>query len=254
MPSPIRAYVWCSNHEFAGNLLLRQIFLDTETTGLDPRQGHRIIEVAGVEMMNRRLSGNRFHRYLNPERDIDAGALQVHGLSSEFLQDKPRFADIVEELLIFLQGAELVIHNAPFDLGFLNAELQRLARPPMAEYCPDVTDTLKLAKDLHPGQKNNLDALCRRYTVDNASRSLHGALLDAELLAAVYLGMTRGQESLAMEVDTHSIQPGIRQQGICGPFRVIGADEQELLAHHAELTAMKLESRKISLWYDVAVP
>lgn len=229
---------------------MRQIFLDTETTGLDPRQGHRIIEVAGVEMINRRLSGNRFHRYLNPERDIDAGALQVHGLSSEFLQDKPRFADIVDELLAFLQGAELVIHNAPFDLGFLNAELQRLARSSIAEYCPDVTDTLKLAKDLHPGQKNNLDALCRRYAVDNTSRSLHGALLDAELLAAVYLGMTRGQESLAMEVETVSVLPGFQQGCTHGPLRVILADVEELAAHRAELDRLEQENRKASLWYD----
>lgn len=229
---------------------MRQVFLDTETTGLDPRQGHRIIEVAGVEMINRRLSGNRFHRYLNPERDIDAGALQVHGLSSEFLQDKPCFADIVDELLAFLQGAELVIHNAPFDLGFLNAELQRLSRPLMGEHCPQVTDTLKLAKDLHPGQKNNLDALCRRYTVDNTRRSLHGALLDAELLAAVYLGMTRGQESLAMDVETRFIQPDAQQRCIHGPLRVIVADAHELLAHHAELDRLEQENRKTSLWYE----
>lgn len=229
---------------------MRQVFLDTETTGLDPRQGHRIVEVAGVEMINRRLSGNRFHRYVNPERDIDAGALQVHGLSSDFLQDKPRFADIVDELLAFLQGAELVIHNAPFDLGFLNAELQRLSRPLMGEHCPQVTDTLKLAKDLHPGQKNNLDALCRRYTVDNTRRSLHGALLDAELLAAVYLGMTRGQESLAMDVETRFIQPDTQQRYIHGPLRVIVADAHELLAHHAELDRLEQENRKASLWYQ----
>ncbi len=227
---------------------MRQIFLDTETTGLAPRQGHRIIEVAGVEMINRRLTGNRFHRYLNPERDIDAGAQQVHGLSSEFLQDKPRFADIVDELIAFLRGAELVIHNAPFDLGFLNAELQRLDCPLMIEYCPAVTDTLKLAKDLHPGQKNNLDALCRRYAVDNTSRTLHGALLDAELLGAVYLGMTRGQESLVMEVGTAAAQFGHPHSSMHAPLRIILADTLELAAHDTELTRLEQESRKASLW------
>ena len=227
---------------------MRQIFLDTETTGLDPRQGHRIIEVAGVEMVNRRLTGNRFHRYLNPERDIDAGAQQVHGLSSEFLQDKPRFADIVDELIEFLRGAELVIHNAPFDIGFLNAELQRLDRLLMVEYCPVVTDTLKLAKDLHPGQKNNLDALCRRYAVDNTSRTLHGALLDAELLGAAYLGMTRGQESLVMEVETTPTQFGSQHNRMHAPLRIILANAQELAAHATELIRLEQESRRDSLW------
>jgi len=227
---------------------LRQIFLDTETTGLDPRQGHRIVEVAGVEMVNRRLTGNRFHRYLNPERDIDAGAQQVHGLTSEFLQDKPRFADIADELIAFLHGAELVIHNAPFDMGFLNAELQRLDRLPMVEYCPTVTDTLKLAKDLHPGQKNNLDALCRRYAVDNTSRTLHGALLDAELLGAVYLGMTRGQESLVMEVGAPAAQFGPQHSTVHAPLKVILADIQELAAHDTELTRIEQEGRNASLW------
>lgn len=227
---------------------MRQIFLDTETTGLDPRQGHRIIEVAGVEMINRRLTGNHFHRYLNPERDIDAGAQQVHGLTSEFLQDKPRFVDVVDEMITFLSGAELVIHNAPFDLGFLNAELQRLDRPLMGDYCPEVIDTLKLAKDLHPGQKNNLNALCRRYEVDNASRTLHGALLDAELLGAVYLGMTRGQESLMMEVETKPAQVSHHSREVHAPIKIIQANQLELAAHEAELTLLEQESRKTSLW------
>lgn len=227
---------------------MRQIFLDTETTGLDPRQGHRIIEVAGVEMINRRLTGNHFHRYLNPERDIDAGAQQVHGLTSEFLQDKPRFVDIVDEMIAFLNGAELVIHNAPFDLGFLNAELQRLDRPLMGNYCPEVIDTLKLAKDLHPGQKNNLNALCKRYEVDNASRTLHGALLDAELLGAVYLGMTRGQESLMMEVETKPARVSQHSSGEHAPIKIIQANQLEIVAHEAELTLLEQESRKTSLW------
>ncbi len=183
----------------------RQIFLDTETTGLEPRLGHRIIEIAGVELVNRRLTGRHFHCYLNPDREIDAGAEAVHGLSSAFLQDKPHFADIVDELMVFLDEDELVIHNAPFDLGFLNNELALLDRPPLTGRNP-VLDTLKLARELHPGQKNNLDALCRRYEVDNASRTLHGALLDAELLTAVYLGMTRGQESLMMDMEPAVMQ------------------------------------------------
>uniref|UniRef100_UPI0025EBD3F1 DNA polymerase III subunit epsilon n=1 Tax=Thiobacillus sp. TaxID=924 RepID=UPI0025EBD3F1 len=176
---------------------MRQIILDTETTGLDPSQGHRIIEVAAVEMVNRRLTGNHLHRYVNPDRDIDAGAMQVHGITPEFLQDKPRFAGIAREFVDFIQGAELIIHNAPFDVGFLNMELRLLEMSPLATWCDGVTDTLALAKTLHPGQRNNLDALCKRYGVDNTARTLHGALLDCELLAAVYLALTRGQESLS---------------------------------------------------------
>lgn len=228
--------------------MTRQIFLDTETTGLDPKQGHRIIEVAGVEMINRRPTGKRFHRYLNPEREIDAGAVAVHGLTTEFLQDKPHFADIADELLEFLAGAELVIHNAPFDIGFLNSELTQLKRPPMSEYCPDVLDTLKLAKDLHPGQKNNLDALCRRYEVDNANRTLHGALLDAELLASVYLGMTRGQESLMMAVEVEQVVRAPVGSAQHAAIHVISADAAELAAHQDTLTAIQKESRGACLW------
>lgn len=228
--------------------MTRQIFLDTETTGLDPKQGHRIIEVAGVEMINRRPTGKHFHRYLNPEREIDAGAVAVHGLTTEFLQDKPHFADIADELLEFLTGAELVIHNAPFDIGFLNSELTQLKRPPMSEYCPDVLDTLKLAKDLHPGQKNNLDALCRRYEVDNANRTLHGALLDAELLASVYLGMTRGQESLMMAVEVEQVVRAPVGSAQHAAIHVINADATELAAHQDTLTAIQKESRGACLW------
>ena len=228
--------------------MTRQIFLDTETTGLDPKQGHRIIEVAGVEMINRRPTGKHFHRYLNPEREIDAGAVAVHGLTTEFLQDKPHFADIADELLEFLAGAELVIHNAPFDIGFLNSELTLLKRPLMSEYCPEVLDTLKLAKDLHPGQKNNLDALCRRYEVDNANRTLHGALLDAELLAAVYLGMTRGQESLMMAVEVEQVVRAPVGSAQHAAIHVINADVAELAAHQNTLTAIQKESRGACLW------
>lgn len=227
--------------------MTRQIFLDTETTGLDPKQGHRIIEVAGVEMFNRRPTGKHFHRYLNPDREIDAGAVAVHGLTTEFLQDKPHFADIADELIEFLAGAELVIHNAPFDIGFLNSELVRLNRQPMAAYCPEVLDTLKLAKDIHPGQKNNLDALCRRYEVDNTNRTFHGALLDAELLAAVYLGMTRGQESLMMDVEVASTQIQASDSSAT-PIRVISASADELSEHEATLAVIQKESRGACLW------
>jgi len=175
---------------------MRQIILDTETTGLEPSDGHRIIEIGCVELIDRRLSHKHFHQYINPERDIEDGALEVHGISREFLLDKPRFRDIAEEFLAFVAGAELIIHNAPFDLGFLDNELSLLGRDDrMADHC-GVLDTLELARDLHPGQRNSLDALCKRYEVDNASRTLHGALLDAEILADVYLAMTGGQSDL----------------------------------------------------------
>ena len=183
---------------------MRQIVLDTETTGLDPRHGHRIIEVACIEMENRRLTGHHLHKYINPEREIDEGAQAVHGISLEFLADKPKFADVVDEFLDFINGAELIIHNAPFDLGFLNAELRRLDRVPVETICNGVTDTLKMAKELHPGKRNNLNALCDRYEIDNSSRTLHGALLDTELLADVFLAMTRGQNTLMIEPDAEA--------------------------------------------------
>ena len=229
---------------------MRQIILDTETTGLDPNQGHRIIEVAGVEMVNRRLTGNHFHRYINPEREIDAGAQQVHGISLEFLQDKPKFCDIVEELLEYVQGAELVIHNAPFDVGFLNRELDLLKRPPIPQHCPSVVDTLRMAKDLRPGQKNNLDALCRHYQVDNSGRTLHGALLDAELLAEVYLAMTRGQESLMIEIDEPAaasaefVDSGVRQREL----RVLAATAEEAEAHLSYLAGLDKASNGACQW------
>ncbi|MEK7666522.1 MAG: DNA polymerase III subunit epsilon, partial [Pseudomonadota bacterium] len=173
--------------------MTRQIILDTETTGLEPSQGHRIIEIGAVEMLNRRLTGNRFHQYLNPEREIDAGAIEVHGITNAMLTDKPKFADIAADFLAFVQGAELVIHNAPFDTGFINSEFRLLGEVAPAvsiETACTVLDTLKLARKLRPGQKNDLDSLCRHYSIDNTQRSLHGALLDAEILADVYLAMT----------------------------------------------------------------
>jgi len=181
---------------------MRQIVLDTETTGLEISQGHRIIEVGCIELINRRVTGNHWHYYFNPDREVDIGAFEVHGISNEFLQDKPRFEELAGDFCRYVEGAELVIHNAAFDVGFLNHELSLLETPPapLEENCT-VLDTLMLARQKHPGQKNNLDALCKRYDIDNSQRSLHGALLDAHILADVYLAMTGGQTSLGLESD-----------------------------------------------------
>jgi DNA polymerase-3 subunit epsilon len=226
----------------------RQIILDTETTGLEPRLGHRIIEIAGVELVNRRLTGRHFHRYVNPGRDSDEGALQVHGLTTEFLSDKPRFAEIVDELLEYIKGAELIIHNAPFDVGFIDHELALLRRKQLTTHCPEVIDTLRMAKDLHPGKRNSLDALCERYQVDNSGRTLHGALLDAELLADVYLAMTRGQDSLIGEVEvvrTEQQAVGFERGSLT--LAVIRASDEELAAHEAQLNDIDKASGG-SLW------
>ncbi len=184
-----------------GFKMKRQIVLDTETTGLNPRLGNRVIEIGCVELSNRKLTGNNFHRYINPERDSEEGALAVHGLTTEFLSDKPTFPQIVDEFLEFVRGAELVIHNAPFDMGFLNAEFERLGLSKLEVYVDGVIDTLVQAKELHPGKRNSLDALCDRYEVSNSHRKLHGALLDAELLADVFLAMSRGQNSFSIEIN-----------------------------------------------------
>jgi DNA polymerase-3 subunit epsilon len=230
---------------------MRQIFLDIETTGLDPAQGHRIIEVAAVEVVNRRLTGNRYHAYINPEREIDAGAQAVHGITLERLQGEPRFGDIAREFLDFISGAELVIHNAPFDVGFLNYELGMLELGRVEALCNSVVDTLKLARDMHPGQRNNLDALCKRYGVDNSNRTLHGALLDAELLADVYMAMTRGQESLIMDIglqaDVVEEVVFVRQQ----PLVVIAASEEENAAHEAYLAGLDKAAGGASVWRQV---
>ena len=229
---------------------MRQIVLDTETTGLDPRHGHRIIEVACIEMVNRRLTGHHLHKYVNPEREIDEGAQAVHGISLEFLADKPKFADIADEFLEFINGAELIIHNAPFDIGFLNAELDRLGRVPVGTICNGVTDTLKMAKDLHPGKRNSLDALCERYDIDNSSRTLHGALLDTELLAEVFLAMTRGQNTLMIEPDT-APRPNIGADGQVRqrkPLVVRHASADELAEHERVLKAIDKESKGACLW------
>ncbi|MFP5418603.1 MAG: DNA polymerase III subunit epsilon [Gammaproteobacteria bacterium] len=227
---------------------MRQIILDTETTGLDPNSGHRIIEIAAVEMVNRRLTGNHFHRYVNPDRDIDAGAMQVHGITPEFLQDKPRFADIADEFVDFIRDAELVIHNAPFDVGFLDMELRLLDRPQLSHWCGGVTDTLAMAKALHPGQRNNLDALCKRYGVDNTARTLHGALVDCELLAAVYLALTRGQDSLSIGLEAQA-HPSDRSGSHARPKPlVVPASEAERALHEALLDAIARESKGSCLW------
>lgn len=234
---------------------MRQVILDTETTGLDPAQGHRIIEIAAVELVNRRLTKSHFHVYLNPDREIDAGAQQVHGITLEFLQDKPRFADVVDEFLDFVADAELVIHNAPFDVGFLNHELGILGRDKVENTCAGVTDTLKMAKEMRPGQRNNLDALCRYFGIDNSSRTLHGALLDAELLADVYLAMTRGQETLMMDI-AHS--ESSQQKNYAGGERpaltVITADESELAAHAAYITDLDKAAGGMSVWRKLETP
>jgi DNA polymerase-3 subunit epsilon len=239
---------------------MRQIVLDTETTGLDPAAGHRIIEIGCVEIIDRKLTGSRFHVYLNPERDIDAGAVAVHGLSAEFLADKPRFAAIAADLLDYVKGAELVIHNAPFDIGFLNHELHLLK----GEYrqiteCCTVLDTLALAKKKHPGQRNNLDALCKRYGINNSHRDLHGALLDAEILAEVYLVMTGGQTLLILEPEAEAESPapsvntplaGVSLAALQSrpPLKVVRCTGTELEAHAGRLAEIMKASQGQCLW------
>ncbi len=225
---------------------MRQVFLDTETTGLEHKQGHRIIEVAGIEVVNRRVTNRHYHQYINPEREIDVGAQEVHGLSIEFLQDKPLFADIANDLIDFIADAELIMHNAPFDEGFLNSEFARLSLPNVGEIVSEVTDTLQMAKAMRPGQRNNLDALCRVYGIDNSHRTLHGALLDSELLAEVYIAMTRGQESLAMELDVAEASDSGILEGALAPLFVHNASADELQAHEAYLEA--LEKSGGSVW------
>lgn len=228
---------------------MRQIVLDTETTGLEAELGHRIIELAGVELINRRLTGNNFHRYFNPERDSEAGALEVHGLTTEFLSDKPKFGDTVKEFLDYAGGAELVIHNSAFDVAFLNRELGLADMKPITDYCPSVVDTLRMARDLHPGKRNGLDALCERYQVDNSARTLHGALLDAQLLAEVYLAMTRGQESLMMEVEVTAAATVAAEVAVGKlDLVVVRASEEELAAHAQQLEAIDKASGGACLW------
>jgi len=232
---------------------MRQIILDTETTGLEPSDGHRVIEIGCVELIDRRLSGNHFQQYINPEREIEDGALEVHGISREFLRDKPLFAEVAEDLLEFIEGAELIIHNAPFDMGFLDWELSLLGRPDRVGDHVTVLDTLELARDLHPGQRNSLDALCKRYDVDNSSRTLHGALLDAEILADVYLAMTGGQSDLGLSFQSpESAHHGPGDMGFeeRPALQVLVANDQEIAAHEARLKAIKDKSGHC-LWNDL---
>ncbi|MBK8569017.1 MAG: DNA polymerase III subunit epsilon [Nitrosomonadales bacterium] len=229
---------------------MRQIVLDTETTGLDPGKGHRIIELAAIELCNRKVSDRRFHRYLNPEREIDAGAAEIHGLTLERLQDEPKFAEIAPALLEFISGAELIIHNAPFDIGFLNKELERSGLPVLNNYCVSVIDTLKLAKELHPGKKNNLNALCDRYQIDNSHRTLHGALLDTELLAEVYLSMTRGQKSLLDDgSNKQEEEPTMVFADLSRlKLRVLPANDDELAQHAQQLADIDKASKGTCMW------
>lgn len=220
---------------------MRQVFLDTETTGLDPNQGHRIIEIAAVEINNRQLSENQFHMYVNPERDIDAAAQEVHGITLEFLKDKSFFKDIAEDFLSFIRGSELIIHNAPFDIGFLNMELGRMGLSNIEDHIEKVTDSLVMARELRPGQRNNLDALCRAYKVDNSKRSQHGALLDAQLLSEVYLNMTRGQEDIAINFsqDEKKLNLGKVNQN---QLKVVHANEEDISSHEAYLEKIQTKS------------
>lgn len=228
--------------------MIRQIILDTETTGLDPAQGNRILEIGGVEIINRQPTGKHFHRYINPERESEEGALQVHGITSEFLADKPKFREIVDEFLDYVKGAELVIHNAAFDIAFLNHELRLLDREPITKVCASVVDTLKQARELHPGKRNSLDALCERYQIDNAGRTLHGALLDAQLLAEVYLAMTRGQDSLLIDAAPAAatqLEEAAREKI---PVIVLQASAEELAAHEAYLADIDKASGGKTVW------
>jgi len=231
---------------------VRQVILDTETTGLEPELGHRIIEIGCIEVVNRRRTGRVFHRYLCPDRDIDPGALQVHGITLEFLRGQPRFADVAQEWLEFVRDAELVIHNAPFDVAFLDAELARLPGTPgrVAELCP-VLDTLALARQQHPGQRNSLDALCKRYSVDNSQRDLHGALLDADLLLEVYLAMTGGQGALTLDETTESgaaSVPARRARRPQGTLVVVRPTDAEVAAHERRLAALDKSSGGKTVW------
>jgi DNA polymerase-3 subunit epsilon len=229
----------------------RQIVLDTETTGLNPRLGNRVIEIGCVELVNRKLTGNNFHCYINPERDSEEGALAVHGLSTDFLRDKPVFAQISDEFIAFVKGAEIVIHNAPFDLGFLNAEFERLGLPKFEAHVENVVDTLVQAKELHPGKRNSLDALCDRYEISNSHRKLHGALLDAELLADVFLAMSRGQNSFSIEEEEATpvvVSEFIEIEEVDLNVIVCSATESELSQHQDLIADISKASNGACFW------
>lgn len=233
---------------------MRQIVLDTETTGLEPAQGHRIIEIGCVELVDRKLTGRHYHQYINPQREVEEGAIEVHGITNEFLADKPVFSAIAEEFWAFVRGAELVIHNAPFDVGFINHEFSMLPMSPIDGEC-GVLDTLTMARQKHPGQKNNLDALCKRYGVDNSQRDLHGALLDAEILADVYLLMTGGQTALALAGDNSDQEGGdssslsvAKLERTPGAIPIIKATADELSAHNQKLEVIDKSSGGECVW------
>lgn len=235
---------------------MRQIVLDTETTGLEPSAGHRIIEIGAVEVVGRKLTGNTYHQYLQPDREIDAGAMEVHGITPEFLADKPRFADVAQEFFDFIKGAELIIHNAPFDVGFMNHEFKLLGSQwgQVEDHCK-ILDTLVMARNLHPGQKNNLDALCKRYDINNAHRELHGALLDSEILADVYLAMTGGQVSLSLSSGNNQhggdAQVGIQRLDSNRPaLKVRHATSDELALHESRLKAINDASGGTCVWLN----
>lgn len=232
---------------------MRQVVLDTETTGLEPTAGHRVIEIGAVELIDRQLTGRHFHRYVNPQRDIEEGALEVHGITPEFLADKPPFASVAADFIDFIRGAELIIHNAPFDLAFLDMEFGLLPEPPgrVTDFAT-VLDTLELARELHPGQRNSLDALCKRYEIDDSSRSLHGALLDAGILADVYLAMTGGQADLGLSfqaVPLHRAETSRHEAAARPALRVIEPTAEELSRHDARLQAIRGKSGHC-LWLD----
>ena len=233
---------------------MRQIVLDTETTGLSAEGGDRIIELGCVELFARKLTGNNLHFYFNPERDSHEDALKVHGISNEFLRDKPKFAELAEEIIDYLRDAELIIHNAAFDIGFLNKELERLGKPPLKAHVSNVIDTLAMAKEMFPGKRNSLDALCDRLEVDNSGRTLHGALLDAELLADVYINMTRGQEALIMEsVDTTTEKTTVVSRDLSQfVLPVLAANEQEIAAHDEVLAQMDKASGGKTVWRQIS--
>ncbi len=230
---------------------MRQIILDTETTGLSAENGDRIIEIGCVELVNRKFTGNNLHHYINPERDSHEDALKVHGISNEFLRDKPKFAAVAEELVEYLRDAEVIIHNAPFDVAFLNMEFRRLGLPPVTEIVSNVLDTLVMAKEMYPGKRNGLDALCDRLGVDNSGRTLHGALLDAELLADVYINMTRGQDALLIDIaDTAGGEGGALELVDLRRFElpVLRANEQEAQAHETVLAELDKSSKGKTVW------
>jgi DNA polymerase-3 subunit epsilon len=234
---------------------MRQIVLDTETTGINPKLGNRILEIGCVELYNRKLTGNNLHFYINPERESEEGALNVHGLTTEFLSDKPKFHEIVDELRTYIQGAEVIIHNAPFDLGFLNHEFKLLNLPDFTDHIDGVIDTLVQAKELHPGKRNSLDALCDRYGISNAHRKLHGALLDAELLADVYLAMTRGQNSLGMDVEEVVVNTGeVLETVAMADVIFLPASSDELEAHAAALADLDKAVKGQCIWTASLAP